>query len=215
MTTRYRRTPPAEYLSAKAAALAAEIQRLAAQHEEATSRQERLNGGDLDEDATEADRETLAAAIRAGKAVASVGTPAQDRLRKDRSVADREVDALGTLIKRVDDEFGEELQVMQLDDALSGRTALEKSRERYRKAIGTVASARADFIAARAVHDWLAANGSVPGYSLGPVWRGTERPVRVDQISRVGELDAQMRPVKADHLLAVTFAAELDERDPA
>jgi len=206
---RFPALPPEKFLTPKIVELHAEADDLAAQLKQADLRLAELSSETAAQAASDVDRSGQAAAVRAGQSAASVGTPAQDGLRADTEATRAQIDALLLAVRNVEDELESALQELHTDDKLSCRAALNTTRIGYSKALDALAKARDEYMTVKAVHDWLAAIAGAPNYGGGP-WRGTDKPVQIDQLSRAGERDYHIKPVPLAYFIDRTLRPELE-----
>ncbi len=185
--------PPADQQPAKVAKLSAEHVRLSAERRSADLAVEAASAAVLA--ARDVDRDTAAAAIRAGKPMP--GTPAEDKAARAETGARRHQDATALAVQRVEAELVEAVADAHDAWAASAVRTAAAATDAYRRSLTTLAAARQNLATARGVVAWLGAITTRPqtryrdgtGQVQGLLGRNSE-PMPFDEVAAALTADA-------------------------
>ena len=146
---------PDAALTPKAKKLRDELERIRTQHVATESTARRLAGPGATFEAESADAEAAVDAAMRGADLSKLGTPAADRLRADAANAARSADALATAHDRVEWQLVDEFRIALKDPKYSGREQRDAAGKDYRVVLDNFVQARARFLAAQGVVDFV------------------------------------------------------------
>jgi hypothetical protein len=174
MQRRYARLPEAGLLSSELTQLAAEADKLAERLRIAEAEQRHLGDEATMRRAEQTDADAATLAIRKGRSAAAVGTPARDKLIKEREAIVAEVVALDRAIVAVEDCMAAEFGRLRDDETASWRARVTTSAATYRSAVASLIVAHREYVEARSLVAYVEGAARAHSALRQPLWWNAE-----------------------------------------